>query len=532
MKIKSEKQFLMLIINVLLDPILNSSGQSIRLQIFKKEILNQRINRICKVYLRHMKADEPTKIRFIYITGFLIRFLYKARFNYFQHFKFLKNTFLFIYLSYISLKFRTLWRFFTSFGKLGFEYKFNSHRHHYYKDIVIVSGFPSHSLEFINKKIFNSSTYSSFAEYLVDTYGEDFCLLSLDEYIRKSKSKQIKNDNLNLTNKMKMVSLSPSFSMKFFLRNFYNLIRKFSILDLNSVYRMLDAIYYNNSIGYIRLINQTNCRSFYVMPFSDFNYYTDEILGKFTTFQYSENFLIPPFNKYSKLNKSKSISTVLNPSALSSRCSMVGFVSFYTKISNDLLRFLLSSKGDILEKKNDKPVALGFEKRLNLNDNGLFISIFDNPPEIFDKQLARSIYGDIASNADFVEGFLFEILTVAKATGFKVLLKPKYDLSNYTDSNYSAFIDSMLKRFPSILTLVDPYVRLGDVIKKSSVIVSHPYTSTKTFADHMNKKSYYYVPEKYIYHFDGDLNFDSKIALGKKELKNTLNKIMQKQNEV
>ncbi len=522
MQIRSEKQFLILLINVLLETNYNEISQSVEYQIYKKELLNKRINRICKNYLRYNKAQKSSNIRFLYITGYLIRYLYKLRIDNFFGFNFFNKKIIKVYYYFYYIKFIFIFRLFFSIRKIGFKYHLdlNININNDSLPVIIVADFPAHAFEFSKRE--SPSTFSSFGEYLFEKYGSNFFLVSLDEYLRKSKvscDKTIASAQQNITR----MCLGARFSPKLFFYNFRSLVSNFSFRNITTIYGCLYTNFFINSIRYKLIIEESKCKSFYVMPFSDFNYFSDDIIKNFTVIQYSENFVVPPFVSHISDKRLDSISGILNPSSLSCRCSSIGFVSFYSEMSRNLLNFLLTSDVDIKKQTCDFPMSLGFETYLEKNQlKGQFISFFDNPPETLAKQLSRSIYGDLTANQDFVEDFLFEILTVAEELGFQVLFKPKYALSNYVDTNYLQFLISLKYRFPDILIMLDPYTRLGDIIDMSDVVISLPFTSTKTFADHMKKNSYYYVPEKYFIYFDNKLDFFSKKVIRKNELKDIL----------
>jgi polysaccharide biosynthesis PFTS motif protein len=77
----------------------------------------------------------------------------------------------------------------------------------------------------------------------------------------------------------------------------------------------------------------------------------------------------------------------------------------------------------------------------------------------------------------------------------------------------------MGKRF----IVLDPYVRVGDIIEKSDLVISFPYTSTKRFAEFYGKKSRYYVPTKYSEFFRAYSGYSAETIYGNKELLNFIN---------
>lgn len=498
----TEKLFLIALIKILLTPDLKNIKSLDKLQISGKNHFNLRINRLCKKYFSRIDEDEGVKVKALFLTGFIIRLIYKYRLGRIAKLKLIIKKKLYVNIVYLCLKIHFFIRLLLSLKNLGYVYH---HTYNLKSKVILAADFPSHAFSFNSEN--DDKTCSSFAEFIVRQHGNNLCLATLDEYVRFSKSKEAKDtQEFSKSRNLKRIKLLKKFSFFQFLRHLIELIRDSSFKGLSSIFNLLREINLIDSLRYQKIIAQINCEAFYILPFSKFNFYEDGILGSLTTFQYSENFIVPPFqdkNIQDNLEWSY-IMSIVNPAALQSSYDAVGFVSLSSKVSNKLAEELVGHTLRHNQSSPELPVAIGYECDFKFKEEGLFVAIFDNPSESLATQFARSITGDITANEDFIKAFLVETFQAAIECGFKVLFKPKYSLLSSASESYTKMLAPLLKKYENNIVLVDPYARLGDVMKAANLVVSLPFTSTKTFADFMGIPSFYYAPKIYFSFFEGN----------------------------
>ena len=527
MRIKSETAFLNLVIRVFFDVVIEAEYLTNKELVTLKESANRRINRICKWYIASYTRTEVEKDKTLHVIGYILRLLYEIRSYNYRRYSYLGKNIL-ISICILKLRFRVIIRFLRSLKRIGLEY---DHKNVKSNNLIIAAELPVHSFNHVKD---SNVTCSSFAEYLVKEFGSDFCLLSLDEYVRKSKNNEKNLDSSADIEVLPRTIIHRRHSFKAGLKDFFEILNNCAVKNLFSTYGCLKTIYFIDSLRYKRLLSEVSCQYFYVMPFSDFNYYPDEVSKKFTNVQYSENFIVPPFSLSSISNKfsspSKEFLGALNLSALGCGHSFIGFVSRYSKIYSEFLRYFFNfSSIEVPILTKDIPLALGFESRFHFDSKKcLYLVIFDNPPETKYVQLARSITGDVCDSEDFVEKFLTEILEVAIKEGCRVMFKPKYSLSNYSNISYSSFLSVIKAKYPNDLILLNPYVRLSDLVESCDILLNFPFTSTKTFGDCLSKKSYYYFPEKYYDCFEAYMDSWGSDLISKSELRNILTNTQEK----
>jgi hypothetical protein len=527
MRIKSESTFLNLVIRIFFDVVVEGEYLSNKELVTLKEFANRRINRICKCYISSYTMTEVEKDKVLHVIGYILRLLYEIRTHNYRYCSFLGKNIL-ISICILKLRFRVIIRFLRSLKRIGLEY---DHKNVKSNNLIIAAELPVHSFNYVKD---SNLTCSSFGEYLVKEFGSDFCLLSLDEYVRKSKNNESNLDSSAGIEVLPRTIIYRRHSFKAGLKDFFEILNNCTVKNLFSTYGCLKTIYFIDSLRYKRLLSEVSCQHFYVMPFSDFNYYPHEVSKKFTNVQYSENFIVAPFSLGAIANKfsspSKEFLSALNLSVLGCGHSSIGFISRYSKIYSGFLRYFFNSTSTevpILTK--DMPLALGFESRFHFDSKKCpHLLIFDNPPETKYDQLARTIAGDVCDSEDFVEKFLTEILEIAIKEGYKVMFKPKYSLSNYSNTNYVSFLDAIKKKYSNDLILLNPYVRLSDLVESCDILLSFPFTSTKTFGDCLCKKSYYYFPEKYYDCFEAYMVSWGSHLISKSGLRNILTNMREK----
>jgi len=403
-----------------------------------------------------------------------------------------------------------------------------------YKDVLgkkinLTIGFPHHSFNFKKNQ---TSFLSSFAEYVFSNHsevdGQDL-FVSLDEYRRKSKKKEGHSDPPDSEiSRLEFISASRTLSIK----NFFERVR-YLFLSLIRLRPQALALYLAESsqsmlimshLIFIEKLKKCNqVLEVYILPFSDYLMlpFCKELQDQSNVYYYSDNMLIPPTSFYindliqEKLNKFEDG----NYSSFYGVKRTSGFVrgnNYLNKIAQDI--FLGRENGELFI-ANEKPSMLGFEGLLKIKDlNGVYVvSVFDVPPESTFEQLCRSTSGDKTSDIEFVSDFLNDLKSELFDLDVTFLYKSKYSLTNYSD-DYRALITSLQDSMGERFIVLDPYVRVGDIIEKSDLVISFPYTSTKRFAEFYGKKSLYYVPTKYSELFRAYSGYSAETIYGKNEL--------------
>jgi hypothetical protein len=497
--------------------------------IYHKSFFNRKLNRLAIQYFSKLNIPNSQILNKLLSLSILQRNQYRIRSNFFFNFQKIKSKkfkiFLCIIMTYLSV-FRSLSKNFLS---IIFLYDCISKKD-VGKKIILTIGFPSHAFNY--KSLSNSDVISSFGEYVYDLEKKDskFRIVSVDEYVRKSKKNEqylFNEEHHESISQNKRYSPKRKFSFYFFFIALFKAIklwksesRKFTITSLIEFTAEIRMLPYLDLIENISKDNQII--KIFIMPFSEFDFLRkyEFIKDKIYIFYYSDNYLIPPI---SQLKSTRFKFNDLNISVLGGFSNIFGF----TENMNYLYDFISVSFG--VERKTlptlkEFPCTIGYERLFNLKGkrSKFSIALFDVPPETLEMQLASSVVGNMTSDVDFVFEFLNDTMNLADKLNLRVLLKPKYSLSNQRcEIKYKETIDIMINKFRNNLEVVDPYARLADIIDNSDLIISFPFTSVQKFSRIRGKQSYFYIPTKYKDYFleFGDRN---DCLYGSKEFENIL----------
>lgn len=490
------------------------------------------LNELCKNYLasltKSQRAEDPNEVqKDLILLASILRKQFKIRTLVASNFYFIKSINLKCLIAVILLYTQLLKNYASQIFSIPFEFQISTDV--VGKKINFAIGFPHHSFNFKKNQ---TSFLSSFAEFIVssrsDVDGQDL-FISLDGYWRKSKKNEGHSHSPDSEiSRLEIISASKSLSIKSLFERVGYLFLSLKRLRPQSIGLYLaessqEMLIMGHLIFIEKLKKSNQVLEVYILPFSDYMMlpFCKQLQDQANIYYYSENMLIPPTSFFhnellqEKLNKFEDG----NYSSFYGIKKTSGFArvnNFLNKIAQDIFLGQEQCEAFIA---NEKPSMLGFEGLLKTNElNGAyFVSVFDVPPESTFQQLCRSTSGDKTSDMRFVSNFLSELKSELFDPGITFLYKPKYSLTNYGD-DYRALItslqDSMGKRF----IVLDPYVRVGDIIEKSDLVISFPYTSTKRFAEFYGKKSLYYVPTKYRELFRDYDGYSSETIYGKNEL--------------
>lgn len=129
----------------------------------------------------------------------------------------------------------------------------------------------------------------------------------------------------------------------------------------------------------------------------------------------------------------------------------------------------------------------------------LYVTIFDIIPPSEEAIVKMLGVPRIYQNFDVLKSFVNDILEACKEVErelnipLNILLKHKRDERTDRDTRYFDFIDSLEKN--NLLKKVDASNSVFLLIKKSSLVLSTPFTSTNLIAAYYNIPSVYYDPE-------------------------------------
>jgi len=439
------------------------------------------------------------------------------------------NDLTFSVVSYLFICFKLIFKILISFKGLFYNYIFLKTKDKSLKfDLAI--GFPIHAFEY-SEKYYSSSSCSSFGEYwILQNKDSKKALISADEYKRHSLTASAEKESgrsLKRTKIKKNFSLTSGilrtrivlfetakYTVKFIWRSqeiaigLYVLfchVKNFSISDfLDEHILIVDRIY--------RLPFTEDGGLMHKLKFKE----------KMYNFHYSSNFSEFPcrnnFKGYSKLSKYQVGDTELGQVTIGSWALFgngVGFTDvceyFFSVYANALNRELIVPDYYYI------PLALGYEVRepIQFDKKSQYIAVFDNSPETLDENFSLHLVGDIQSNINYLEEWLSDILELATKYEYRVLLKPKYSLSNYS-SDYQNMIKDFSKRYSENIIVVDPYVSIREMLKGVDLSISVPMTSVK-------KLTQAHIPSKYYTPFSGYSEYNNSYGIldvlyGKQEL--------------
>lgn len=169
----------------------------------------------------------------------------------------------------------------------------------------------------------------------------------------------------------------------------------------------------------------------------------------------------------------------------------------------------------------------GGSSEYSTNDSS-FITVFDVQPvrDTFYVSLGLSLeyYRPRITNQ-----FLFEIYNVSRDLNLKMILKRKRIIGKLAHPQYRNFINQ-LEREQHFISIDPNVVSAYQLIQKSKIVISMPFTSTALIAQELGKVSIYYDPTGLIQKDDRAAH-GIPIISGKKELKNWLETIISNQKQ-
>jgi hypothetical protein len=495
------------------------------------------LNELCVNYLANFTKskraqDSNEEQKDLILLASILRKQFKIRALVTMKFYFLKSINLKCLIAIIWLYTQLLKNYIFQIFSIPFEFQIDKDA--LGKKINFTIGFPHHSFNFKKNQ---TSFPSSFAEYVVfsqiEVDKQDF-LISLDGYQRKSIKKDSSAHSLDSEiHILEVINADKKISMKSILERVRYIFQILTHFRPQSIALYLaecsqKMLIISHLIFIEKMKNYNQVLKVYILPFSDYLMlpFSKEVQGHSNVYYYSDNMLIPPTAFFfdgllpEKLNKFEDG----NYSSIYGIKGAAGFVrvnNYLNKIAHDI--FLSQEKeGPIIEK--ELPSMLGFERLLKVEDfhEAYIVSIFDVPPESSFLQFCRSATADKTSDIEFVSEFLSDLKNKSFNSDVKFLYKPKYALINYSE-DYRTLITSLQDFMGKRFIVLDPYVRVGDIIEKSDLVISFPYTSTKRFAEFYGKKSRYYVPTKYSEFFRAYSGYSAETIYGNKELLNFIN---------
>jgi hypothetical protein len=530
---------------------------------FRKNNLNYRVNRAVFFYLKQKNIKKNYYIDNRMSNQFILDFIVELLF---EHFKkrirlyqlsnnHIDHERLFILISFLTIYFYGFMLLLKGIWNFGIGYKFEFMAK--VKSVSFAINFPEHSFSIQNdvriSELDSQNQYSSFGEFLVGSglISNESSIISIDEYIRKSKMNELGKDKLSSypnresVNKVQNIKLLKSRSIILISLDLWKHFSQFLFLGFKMMQNFDGIVAVKRFQNYITAkrykdlfdelkIKRIKLKSIFLIPFEnsigDLKY-DSEYNKKCLVFNYGENLLIPPSTIVQKLKREDH--ALLNLKELMSEFSISAFNYCVNGVGFTDILFLLNSVRSKIEenysiplpmlkgnKAKQKTAVLGYEiDEINLDDNKFLtnIAIFDIPPEGKIEQLRRALSGDRSSEFNFIKEFLMDIVEFAMNKKVRLIHKPKYSLENYS-KEYQMLIRSFKDSLTNRFVVLNPYTRLGTIFSNIEASLSMPYTSPKIIGDELLKKSFYYVPEKYRSTFSNGFAYSNSI-IGKEELK-------------
>lgn len=480
----------------MIEVIVPSNDQSIHDLVRVRRHANRRINRICKAFLESQKSSYNQRVVLLHQLGFIIRLCYRIRTKNYRKFNFFKKNYI-IFACFLILRLQIFYRLLKVFKRFGL--RFNLLDKVSNKFIVVIN-MPKHAFNYVRHQ---ANVHSSFGEYFVNHYGKDYDIVSLDEYVRSSATVEdivkAEDDLASLERKI----INSSRKVKAYFQDLRYFLQQISVNKIFSIFGNLHLIFVIDSIRYEKVLLSSYCSNAFAPIFSDLFCYHDAVSKKVHAVMYADNIIVPPFFSEglseSFNGSSKDFLSQMNPSLLACKQKYIGHSKVYPQIYYGFLRYFFGKTScEVSFPTKSSPVILGFEKRFNHEKEfqGTIV-IFDNPPELTQKQNERSLTRDFTVDFKFLEEFYLDILAVATQNNYKVIVKPKYDLENYSVLGYRDFLKCLEKKYGKQIIIVNPYTRMLDVVQHSDLVLNHPGTSSKNFSEFYGKLSYFYVPKRY-----------------------------------
>lgn len=438
-------------------------------------------------------------------------------------------------------------------SRLRRKYKIDTKQVPNIVDLAI--GFPTHSFStsaIPSDRADSKVPVSSFGEFLSSYYSKtphETALVSIDEYCRPSKKEE---EGINTVEGSIYISEYPRIriSAATALSTFCFTLPEVFLHSLKSISKvissrssvLLEIIFlrkWTRSYAYKQLIASLQAdkkiiRTVYVLPFNDVGLLRyEELSSTIRTYNYSHNIFIPPSRMQHAYESvwEMPLDAILSDVPISAFCLSglaIGFTDVFTQL-NDVKNILNARVGCKLPIEGttqppQRPVLLGYEVPHKKSDNGSSkcVAVFDVPPETKEIQLSRSLIGDRTCDNDVIAEFLLESLETCISEGLRVILKPKYSLSNY-DMEYQTLLEGFFRRFGDSLTVANPYSRMVPLLVSVDACISAPYTSTKLVAEALGKPSIYFMPEIYRRSFRDASS--TRVVFGRSELSSFLRQI-------
>jgi hypothetical protein len=397
--------------------------------------------------------------------------------------------------------------------------------------VVFAIGFPEHAFSVGNSNVNDQRTvahtlHSSFGEYFLETYrpeATNTTLITIDEYVRASKSREQKSgsDLPLLEQNAKTVSRYKTGSRWSALVIVWQLLasarqlielgqRLFKSRNRNWLANIFYFIYWSRSISYFRMAERVGgcVEAIYALPFGaplGLIPYIESSRAKLVYFNYSQNLCEPP-TKYLNLGRvfhqtwdARAAMADMSPDAWRVCGKAVGFNDVF-EYMNSFRNYMNSHFGYRLPLNDDSqppqlPMMLGYEtvEKNPKVQPGKYIVVFDVPPEEHRSQYMRHFCGSPFGGAKVVEEFLNDLAKSCRINGFRLVLKPKYSLDNYSPE-YRKFLFGLREIYGSDFGLLSPYSRIDVILSGASASVNMPYTSTKIICDWIRVPSVYYLP--------------------------------------
>lgn len=396
-------------------------------------------------------------------------------------------------------------RYLKSLLKSAFIYDSN-----YYKKSIVSYGFPQHAFSYsVNK---SNGPRFSYGEYLINKYDLNFYEhISISTYNRNKSPVKLETTLLK--------SHTPLVKFKFFnlianfVGDFFYLIK--SINFSNFFLKIIEITFHNESRSLSHLIDSNDIYRVYKLATANMGIlpYINRYHHKIFNYVYSQNFCEFPTRFLNSNNPNCTAYDLADFSvdAFLAFGPAVGYTNIWSYVNN-----IKKCNGmDVVESQyiqSQEHCLVGYEcVDTEVKVDSKYILYFDVNP-YSDNDWKHHLLGNIFLNFDLVKSNILDILVAAKSGGYKVVLKPKYDLSKYS----SEYIN-ILKKFNDILIILNPYQRYESYLLNASIILNHPYTTTKILAEYYSDKSYFYLSEENAKLIDKNF-IDNNFIVGKSHL--------------
>ncbi len=378
-------------------------------------------------------------------------------------------------LSYLSF------RYFKSLIKSIYVYnqKFS-------KKVIVSYRFPYHAFSFSDNN--NCGPKFSYGEYLKSKYNfVEYQHIGMGTYFRQTFS------GTYFDNFLKYHKLSNNFNyinpILFFLNNIYYFFKTGSFSTF--LFKIIEIIYHNESKSLSALMDKNDIERIYKMATVNIGLlpYMDKYHHKIFNYVYSQNFCEFPTRFLNSNNPSCQDYDIgdFSIDAFLAFGPAVGYTNIWNYVSDYKKKYgIYSSKSSHIELQTH--CQIGFENdSIKNNIDYPYILYFDINP-YFTDDWKYHLLGNIFLTYDLVKDNIIDICTVARLKGYKVLLKPKYDLVKYSKEYLN-----LLDQFKDVLIFLNPYSRSENYLKNSKIILNHPYTTTKILGEYYNKNSFFYL---------------------------------------